>query len=71
MSGDECPHGLDARWCSICLHGIPKPEPAPTIEATFTARFDGYCQGCHLPVSKGQRIHKLSNDTYRHEGCQP
>jgi hypothetical protein len=27
MSDDDgCPHGLDERWCSICLHGPTKPQ---------------------------------------------
>jgi hypothetical protein len=28
MSADDedgCPHGLDERWCSICIHGPTKP----------------------------------------------
>lgn len=70
MSDDECPHGLD-RWCSICLHGVSKPDPIPTIEATFRARYDGECRGCDLSISVGQVVHKLSNGTYVHEGCQP
>lgn len=71
MSEDECPHGLDARWCSICLHGITKPEPPPTIEATFRSRYDGHCPTCNLPITVGEVIHRLSNDRYVHEDCRP
>ena len=68
---DECLHGLDARWCSICIHGVTKPEPAPTIISTFRARFEGQCRRCDLPIALGSVIHRLSNETYVHEGCQP
>lgn len=46
----------------------PRPTP-PKAEATFTARFDGHCRGCNLPIGAGQIIHRMSDETYRHQGC--
>lgn len=69
VSDEECPHGLDSRWCSICLHGVSKPPEQPTVEATFAARFDGYCSPCNLPISAGQVISKLSDGRYVHKEC--
>lgn len=67
----ECIHGLDEAWCATCLHGPARRDQPPTIEATFRARYEGQCSGCDLPINPGQTIHKLSNDRYVHEGCQP
>ena len=66
----DCPHGLDTAWCATCKHGPSKPS-AVTIEATFRARYEGDCPGCSLPIHIGQVVHKLSNERYVHEGCQP
>lgn len=66
----ECPHGLDTRWCTVCLHGPRRPEPV-TVEATFRARFAGDCHGCRLPIAEGAVIHRLSTGAYVHDGCQP
>lgn len=65
----ECIHGLDDAWCSICKHGPTMPESV-TIEATFSARFNGDCTSCDLPIYVGQTIHKLSNGRYVHRGCE-
>lgn len=48
--------------------GAP-PKPPVTVEAVFTARYDGDCPACHLGIHVGQRVAKLSNDRYVHEGC--
>lgn len=72
MSAEECPHGMgDPSWCSVCKHGVTKPEPAPTVEATFRARYDGVCPTCDDLIDAGSMVHKLSNDRYVHLGCQP
>lgn len=65
----ECVHEMDERWCATCKRGPLRPEPPPTIEATFTARFDGECPSCGLPIARGQVVHRLSNDRYVHQGC--
>jgi hypothetical protein len=67
---EECKHGLDPQWCSICLHGLPKRD-AITVEFVMTAKHPGQCHACNLPVAEGQRIAKLSNETYVHVGCRP
>jgi hypothetical protein len=71
MSADECIHGLHPTWCAVCLHGVTKPAAPPTIEATFFARFEGQCHRCDLPIAKATVIHRLSDGSYCHEGCQP
>lgn len=65
---DECPHGLDSRWCGVCLHGPMRPQPV-TVEATFAARFDGHCSPCNLPIAAGQIVSKLSDGRYVHREC--
>lgn len=64
----ECRHGLDTLWCLFCKY--PVLPPRATIEATFSAKFEGDCRGCNLPISKGQIIHRLSDDSYMHQGCE-
>lgn len=66
----DCIHGLDSRWCSLCLHPEERKEKRPTVEATFFARYEGQCRGCNLAITAGQVIHRLSNDTYVHQGCE-
>lgn len=69
MSGDECKHGLDPATCSICLHGVSRPAPPPTVLAVFRARYDGQCGECNLPISPGQWVAHLSNDRNIHKVC--
>lgn len=46
----ECPHGLDTRWCSTCLHG-PRRKPGPlTVVRRFSAQYEGRCVECHEAV---------------------
>lgn len=68
MSDDECKHGLDPRWCGVCIHGVSKPEPV-TVETTFTARYDGFCGNCEGSFASGTRVSRLSNGRYVHESC--
>lgn len=65
---DECMHGLPAGTCSSCKHPLTAPA-APTVEHTFIARRDGHCPGCNLPISEGDHIAKMSDETYRHRWC--
>ena len=53
MADEECIHGLDPRWCSICL-GHDKPEPL-TVVFQVRAKYDSSrnCSGCNLPIMKG------------------
>lgn len=70
-----CIHGMPTpASCVECMEetglGVPKPEPV-TIVATFGARYDGECPSCGLQIWTGQVVHRLSNDTYVHQGCRP
>ena len=66
---DECKHGLDPRWCSLCLqHGPAKPEPVEVV-AVFRARYDGDCPACDLPIRPGEMAAKLSNERTVHKWC--
>jgi hypothetical protein len=68
MIEDECKHGLAPAWCSVCIHGVSKPELV-TVEFTIKAKHDGSCPSCNLPISAGEHISKLSNERYVHEWC--
>lgn len=75
MSIDLCPHGDIEAACLDCLHEKPagpahRPEPVEVV-ARFVAKFPGDCRGCGLAIHEGQRIARLSNDTYQHEECAP
>lgn len=70
-----CPHGFPSKGsCIDCMNddglGAP-PKDAVAVEAVFTARYPGDCTECHLAVHEGQRIAKLSDGRYVHEGCAP
>lgn len=72
-----CTHGMPSpASCIDCMDegNMPPPErpTAVTVEVTFTARYNGgrNCPGCNLPILIGQRISRLSNDQYVHEGCE-
>lgn len=69
-----CPHGMPKpSTCLTCMEDGPVAPPTakvrPTPVATFTARFDGQCPGCNLPITPGQVIHCLSDMAYVHQGC--
>lgn len=64
---DECPHGLDRRWCGVCLHGPSRPQPV-TVEATFAARYEGHCSPCNLPISVGQVVSPINRCTVERSG---
>lgn len=67
---DECPHGMeDPSWCSICKHKGDIVVVVDDDEYNFTARFDGHCGECNLPISVGQRCRHLSNGRNVHENC--
>lgn len=66
----ECIHGLDTEWCATCKHG-PEKQPRDEIEYSFTAKYDGHCSSCNLPVYVGQRAAKTVKGRLIHEGCKP
>lgn len=69
-----CTHGMPSpASCIDCMDEGNMPDPpkaeAVTVEAVFAARYDGGCNECGLAIYEGQRIAKLSNGAYVHEGC--
>ena len=71
---DRCEHGDIRAACLDCLNETPAGrEPKPVLVATswFNAMYPGHCRGCNLPIHEGQRVARLSNETYVHEGCAP
>lgn len=70
---NDCLHGLDKRWCAACKDPAPNPhaaKPAPTIVATFPARYEGDCDACGFAIEPGQTIHRMSDDRYVHARCE-
>lgn len=73
-----CPHDprLTPGACVECMNEgnlppAPKPEPVHVVGQPFAARFDGDCRGgCNTPIYAGQRVVRMSNDTYRHAVCE-
>lgn len=72
---DLCDHGDIPSACLDCLHAQPPeranphPDGAVAITPSFYAGFPGDCAGCGLGIHEGQRIVRMSNDSYRHESC--
>lgn len=68
-----CAHGMPSKGaCVECMYdeGLGAAPTTPvTVEAVFAARYDGSCPACHTEIHIGQRLAKLSNDRYVHEGC--
>lgn len=65
---DECRHGLPKASCYSCKHPLRAPV-RPTVEYTFTAKFDGRCGECNLPMRVGEVVARMSDERYVHEGC--
>lgn len=75
LDAPQCLHGMPTpASCTECMYdgvGVePEREAPPFPVTTLYARFDGHCRGCDFPVYENQLIHKLSNDTYVHVGCE-
>lgn len=72
MDDDDCLHGLDPRWCSICLHGVKREQPyrpethqrGPRAgdHITMRAKFDSRCSKCGGEISAGDTISLESTD---------
>lgn len=67
---DECRHGMLAVTCATCKHGPLRLEPL-RVTGRMVARYSGECRDCGLPISLGQVISRLSDDSYCHYGCEP
>lgn len=69
----DCPHGLDDRWCSVCINGVA-PKPQPLVGPPFAAQYEGDCAECELPIRLGDRIRLVVREgrqVYVHDGCEP
>lgn len=70
-----CTHGMPSpASCVECMEDgnlPPAPRPTVTVDAVFIAYYAGHCRTCNLPTRAGERIARLSNDTYVHAGCTP
>lgn len=67
----ECPHGLDPAWCSICLHPSSKAD-TQRFGAVFRAHYEGQCCECNLPIYRGQMVRVLSGpitNRFAHTSC--
>jgi hypothetical protein len=72
---EECKHGLDPTWCSLCLHpgedqrnGHEGAEYGPV----FQAHYDGTCADCGFPIVRGQIIRVIEGpvtNRYVHTNC--
>lgn len=75
---DTCPHGYPSpASCLDCMEddGIgAAPVPPPSTERgsrVFPAQHPGRCHGCEFPITPGDRIVYMTDDTTRHEECAP
>lgn len=68
---EECTHGLEPAWCTLCLHGPPKRDTRPYRKGpAFEARYESRCIGCGEGIRPGDQICKFTDDSYRHETCR-
>lgn len=69
----ECIHGVEHpdRCCSICRHNPVEITEDATLIRTLTAVYLGHCDACGQAIEPGQRIGLWSDDSYRHQHCQP
>ena len=66
---DECLHGLEASWCSICIHGIERPSIEEAV-ITRTAKFDGFCPVCRSSIYKdSDTIILTTKNRWIHKDC--
>ena len=71
-----CAHGYPSpASCLACMEddglGAEPIAPPSTERASrvFVARHPGRCHGCEFPISVGDRIVYMTDDTTRHEDC--
>ena len=68
---DECIHRLDPATCTIC-NGRYRRERHQVVEWSrpFTARYDGQCDACDLPIHAGEYIvYRADHGRARHLTC--
>lgn len=69
--GEECIHGLwPLAMCSICNgHEARRQRETAEQPRIFTARFEGQCRKCNLPILIGQTVAWLPDHPTTHEEC--
>lgn len=72
---DECIHGLEPSWCSLCLHPGELHKTGheeASYGAMFKAHYDGTCAECGFPIVRGQLVRVLEGpvtNRYAHNLC--
>lgn len=71
---DLCPQDDDPATCPPCRRTTGRDPhitrtAATTVEFGFTARYDGECGRCHLPIYPGQPCAQLGDGRNVHQGC--
>jgi hypothetical protein len=70
VTDDElCKHELIPESCSICLHGVSKPERPVSDRPPFHALFEGWCAECKEAIEIGDLIQHTTADRYIHAEC--
>lgn len=68
-----CPHGYpNPLSCIDCMYEGDLPAnipPKPTVVGRLTAGYDGWCRKCDTAIETGDRIARLSDETYVHDAC--
>lgn len=68
-----CTHGFPSpAQCMTCIEddGLgAAPVPPEKITHWFTARYDGQCTACDLPIRPGQPAASTTNDRTIHGSC--
>ena len=74
MTPEECPHGLEPAWCSVCKHGPTRP-PVIKYGGPFQANYAGTCGECREPIAAGDWVaHRFADEDgtgYVHLACIP
>ena len=66
---EECIHGLDRTWCTLCKHPR-KHVVRDSIERTFSARYTSRCPDCGELIEPGDIVHLLMPSGHViHEDC--
>lgn len=64
---DLCDCGADLRGCCVdCLTGKPPERPNPKPLRVFVAQYPGDCDRCGDPISPGEEIALMDDDSYVH-----
>lgn len=68
----DCPHGMPSVGsCVECMADgpVPAPKQEPEQRYTVTAKFDGHCTECNLPIRAGDRVSGVRAGRWIHAEC--